>query len=199
MAEQSSNLACESNRKAEVSELLGRVISRASVPAREPANRPPTTPDDHPKPPHGDGRKWELPGISGATHVTTNFGKVPAQLVRVGDHLKSRSGHYRPVLHIRETKLDSDFFVRHPEAKPVLVKRGSVGNGCPAQDVLLSPAQAVTVSAIAASPIATQARELSQSFQSVDKTLGMVAYYEFELDCPDDICCEGLWVKSRAN
>lgn len=176
--------------------LLERVMLKASGPAHDTKRRVSTEIEVASDPQSWDEREWWLPGICGQTRVTTNFGEVPAQLLRIGDRVRTRSGNYLRIRLIRTTRLDCQFMGQRPDARPVVIARGSMGQDLPARDVLLSPAQLVTLTAGLTMPRALRARDLPQGFEAVDKTLGMVAYHELILDTEDDVCCEGLWVRS---
>lgn len=182
----------------DVSALLKRVMSKAPEPSRDNAPKTLEPVDGKDSPDIGDTQKWWLPGICGQTRVTTNFGQVPAHLLRVGDRVKTRSGGYLKIRRIRETKLDCQFIEKRNDARPVMIPQGSLGQGQPEQHVLLSPAQEVFVTAGGISPHVLRARDLSQSSAAVDMTLGMVGYFEIHLDEQDDVCCEGIWVRSVA-
>lgn len=180
----------------DVSALLKRVMSQAPAPVQRRRPRHSIEADGNAIPAVEDDQEWWLPGICGQTRVTTNFGQVPAQLLRVGDRVRTRSWRYLAIKHIRVTKLDCQFVERRPDAKPVLIPRGCLDQNLPVQDVLLSPAQTVTVCSRLTTPKVTRAKDLSQSSQAVDKTLGMIVYYELQLEAEEDVCCEGIWVKS---
>lgn len=143
-----------------------------------------------------DDPKWKLQGILAQTCVTTNFGKVPAHLIRVGDRVRTRSGRYLRVCNIHEYKLDIEYVERHPEALPVLIQRGALDGRYPTQDVLLSSEQFVTFDGKHAQPDMIHAREIPRGRRTVDATFGLVAYYKFELEEPAEMYCEGIWVKS---
>ena len=179
-----------------MSDLLERVISRVPSPAesREQTDAAPapriveTAGEEDPK--------WRLQGILAETRITTNFGKVPAHLVRTGDRVRTRSGRYLPVKDIQEYKLDLDYVERHPEALPVTIKQGSIDGKHPTQDVLLSPEQLVTLDGKHAKPEFVHACEIPRVRQSFDPALGLVAYYKFVLEETAELFCEGVWVKS---
>lgn len=180
----------------DVAALLERVLSQAPHPERnharsnsEEIKRSATRSPEEAQP-------WWLPGICGQTAVTTNFGQVPAQLLRVGDRVRTRSGRYLKIRHIRETKLDHQFVHGRPDARPVLIPKGSLSRGLPEQDLLLSPAQPITLVAGSNDTRVLRARDLSRGTQAVDKTVGMVAYYELQLEAEDEVCCHGVWVKA---
>ena len=81
--------------------LVERVLKRAAVPPRKGATPSPQKAGS----PAASGT-WKLPGILSDTRITTNFGEVPAHLVRTRDRLKVRDGRYLPVLRIPSLKLD---------------------------------------------------------------------------------------------
>jgi hypothetical protein len=175
-------------------DLLSRVLEQAAattVPPRAARPRDPGTGQP--------GEVWTLPGILGPTRVTTSFGHVPAHLVRVGDTLRTQDGSYERVRRISDLKIDEDFLARHPEAAPVVLRRGSLEKGLPHQDVLLSPAQQVALgpNRFEARPVA--AGDLSRERGGIDKSLGMMVYLRFHLDRPAQICCDGVWVAAETD
>ncbi len=184
-----------------MSDLLERVISRVPSAAE---NREQTDAAQVARiieAAEGHDSKWRLQGILAETRITTNFGKVPAHLVRTGDRVRTRSGRYLPVKEIREYKLDLDYVERHPEALPVTIKQGTIDGKRPTQDVLLSAEQLVTLDDKRAKPDFVHACEIPRVRQSLEPALGLVAYYKFALEEPAELFCEGVWVKSsvRAN
>lgn len=180
----------------DVSALLERVISQAPTPVQSSRPQPSALGVGNANLLLDDDQQWWLPGICGRTRVTTNFGQVPAQLLRVGDRVLVRSGRYLAIKKISVTKLDCQFIEQRPDARPVLIPRGCLDQNLPSQDVLLSPAQTVTFFATHTASKVIRAKDLARSSQAVDKTLGMIAYYEVHLTAEDDVCCEGVWVKS---
>lgn len=179
-----------------VSGLLERVMSRVPTPAenKETLSAPRKLSSNA-----SDGAadpEWRFQGILDQTCVTTNFGKVPAHLIGVGDRVRTRTGRYLPVKEIHEYKLDLEYIERHSEALPVLIRQGAIDGRHPTQDVLLSPEQLVTLDGRHAKPKLFHARELPRSLHTVDPALGLVAYFKFELEEPTEIYCEGIWVKA---
>lgn len=84
---------------------------------------------------------WALPGFSGRSKVLTSFGELPIEALRRNDPVKTSSGHFQKVSWIEKISFDADYLRRHPEAQPVLVRAGALGNKTPASDMLVSPAQ----------------------------------------------------------
>lgn len=181
-----------------VTGLLSRVMSRVPTPAD---NKDLLRAADKSELKSSDGAadpEWRLQGILAKTRVTTNFGKVPAHLIHVGDRIRTRAGRYLPVKNIEVYKLDREYIERHSEALPVLIQQGAIDGKYPTQDVLLSPEQLVTLDGKHARADMVHAREIPRSRRTFDPSLGVVAYYKFTLEEPAEIYCEGVWVKSAA-
>jgi hypothetical protein len=138
---------------------------------------------------------WTLPGIAGRTRVLTNFGRVPAQLVRAGDMLKTRTAGFLRVQHVEVYRLDRDFLARHAHALPVIVRQGSLGHAAPAHDIFLSPAQPLASRAGRMVEQVVTAAELSRHRGGFDPALGQLSYHRFHLPEAADIDCEGVWVR----
>lgn len=182
-----------------VSDMLERVMSRVPKPAEFRDNTRKAWAVRTLEAARSTDPEWRLQGILAQTSVTTNFGKVPAQLIRVGDRVRTRNGRYMPVMDIHEYKLDLEYVERHAEALPVLIPTGAIDGRHPTQDVLLSPEQLVTCDGKHALPDMIRARDIPRSRRTVDPTLGLVAYFKFELEEPTEIYCEGIWVKSAVS
>lgn len=172
----------------EDADLLSRVLAQAAVePEAAPAPRragPDRTPETG----------WSFPGILGSTRVTTTFGHVPAHLIRVGDALKTRDGSFLRVLRIDDLRIDEDFLSRRPDAAPVILRRNSQGAGAPHQDVTLSPAQMVSVGPNRFEDRLVPAAQLSRERGTIDRSLGKIVYFTFDLGRAAQINCDGLWV-----
>lgn len=172
-------------------DILARVSARVgdAAPAKSATSQPP---EDLAQP----SRVWTLPGIAGATRVSTNFGEVPAHLIRVRDKLRTREGRYLPVLRIEEYKLDEEFLRLRPEARPVLIGPHASGGLKRSGNVILSPAQLVASPSDSGDTSGVRADELSRQRVTVDSSLGRLSYFVFDLGEPTVLRCEGLWVHS---
>lgn len=181
----------------ETLDFITKAVKRAtSVPAKAapPEDAPPEAPPE--AKPQKPGQIWTLPGILGSTRVTTNFGHVPAQLVRVGDYVKARRNGYCRVTKIREHKIDEAFVASFPDARPIRIQRGAFSRGLPERDIAVSPAQTVCIETSHTREMKIKATEITALRVSFDTSLGMFAFYELVLDMPDDVLCEGVWLPS---
>jgi hypothetical protein len=141
---------------------------------------------------------WKAAGILGTTRVETQQGLVPAQLVRVGNMLRTRKKDFVRVLRISNFKVDQAYLDVRPEAAPVIIKKHSLSRNHPMQDVGLSPAQVVSIGPNRFEEEPVEARELSSIRGRVDRSLGVLLYVQFHLEKEAVINCDGVWALSAA-
>jgi hypothetical protein len=142
---------------------------------------------------------WTLPGLLGPTRVMTSFGHVPAQLVRVGDTLRTRDGSFVRVQRVSDLRIDEDFLASRPDAAPVIIRRNGMRAGVPHQDVALSPGQMVSVGPNRFEDRLVRADTLSRERGGIDRSLGMMLYVRLHLAESAQINCDGLWVVAEAD
>mgnify|MGYP001829256044 CR=1 FL=1 len=174
------------------------ILARVSARVGEPVKSHGPAASRVPNPAPGTG-VWTLPGIAGPTRVATNFGDVPAHLVRVRDMLRTQEGRYLQVIRIDEYKLDEEFLMQRPEARPVSIGVCGAGGNPRGGAVLLSPAQLVSTRLDLENPMGTRADKLSRQRVSVDSSLGRLSYFVFDLGEPALIRCGGVWVRSACD
>ncbi len=172
-------------------DLLARVTSRVGPAETKPATPAQAAPAATPEP---EARSWHLPGILGPTRVSTSFGDVPAHLVRVRDQLRTRDGGFQPVLRIDAYKLDDEFLQHRPDARPVLIRQGSLGGGLPAKDVMISPGQKLQVRSEGHAEKLLHARDVSSQTHLQNHAAGTLSYFVFHVAQPALARCEGLWM-----
>ena len=187
----------------DVSSMLNRVMSRAPEAAPvskvkpwdlEDVDQPARAAVSRPLPAVEADPVWRLQAIEGSTRVTSNFGKVPAHLLRVGDVVRTRQRRFVPIKAIREYKLDLGFLDKHPEAMPVVIPRGVLSGSVPYRDVVLSPAQIMNIGSERIRPEPVKARDVLRGRRMTDAPLGQVGYYQIILEHSDDVECDGIWV-----
>jgi hypothetical protein len=180
--------------EAGIQDLLTRVLDRSRYPQESGREM-----DSSVNRPGSSSQFWRVPGIVGSTRVLTNFGHVPAHLVRVRDMLRTRDGGFLPVLRIGVYKLDEEFLARHPDAAPVIIRKRSLSPQTPKLDVILSPAQMVGTGGGQICDGVIPAAELSRQRGGINGTMGMLAYFQFHLPRRVQINCEGVWVSVEAD
>ena len=174
--------------------LLARVAARVGEPAPNPDED--GTAERARKSAQGT---WTLPGIASQTRVSTNFGEVPAHLIRVRDKLRTREGRYLPVLRIEEYKLDDEFLKLRPEARPVSLSAPAGTRSERRERIILSPAQPVAAPSDSDRNQCARADTMSRERVAIDRSLGRISYFVFDLGEPEMIRCEGVWVRSASD
>lgn len=132
------------------------------------------SPEDH--------AEMSFMGIDGRTRLTTSFGDVPAQLLRVNDTLRTSDRRYAKIRKIDALKLDREFLAFHPDAQPVRICAGALAPGVPQKDLYLAPDQPVLAGTNAFSMKETTARALLSRPQVLRAPCEQVTYYRLTLD-----------------
>lgn len=73
------------------------------------------------------------------TMIATPRGEVPVENLRVGDKVITRDNGIQEIRWSGAHRMDWHDFAANPHLRPVLVKAGSLGNGLPERDMMLSP------------------------------------------------------------
>lgn len=139
---------------------------------------------------------WPLPSLSGRLRLSTDFGEVPAQLIRVRDRLYCADGRYRPVLRIQAFKFDRAFLDRHPQARPVVIRKNALGDNLPATEVVLSPAQRLLLPSDRSQRTTVSADTFAPPRGSGDPFTGSVTYYAFDVGEATLLQGERIWLAS---
>lgn len=142
---------------------------------------------------------WNLPGFGPMTPVRTSFGDAPAQTLRKGDLIRTRAGNFKPIQWLERVVVSEEFISRHPDALPVLIRKGSISKGVPASDVVLSPRQAIGSEFHNLANQRATAAELLGRPGVIRKAEPMITYTLFHLGAPDVVLCAGLAVKVSAD
>ena len=138
---------------------------------------------------------WTLEGIADNTRVTTSFGEVPVQLLRKNDMLRVRDGSFRRINWVNHFRFDEDFMSKHPAAKPVRVRAGSLGQNLPARDIEISSCTNLMLTTGAGTmPVQAQSLLKRAGVLSIPRT--QLSYTQFKCDGGDvDVCAEGVWIR----
>ncbi len=80
-----------------------------------------------------------IPCFTPGTMVATPRGEVPVEDLRTGDKVITRDNGIQEIRWIGSKHLDWPALCANPHLKPVLIRQGSLGNGLPERDMLVSP------------------------------------------------------------
>ncbi len=139
---------------------------------------------------------WYLPGFAGKSRVTTIFGDLPIEALRVRDDLRTYSGANAQVQLVDRVHLDQDFLRKQPSALPVRIPANAFGHGRPSQDMLLSAGQEICPDAHVASTF-IKANELRGRYNSDLTQYAGLTYIRFHCGVPAIVRVDGIWVRVR--
>jgi len=135
---------------------------------------------------------WTLPGICAKSRVFTSFGELPIEALRERDKVRTGNGNYLPVQWIDQIHLDESFLDYHPDAQPIMIRKGSLGPGKPKKDMLVSSQQEVAALGILGSGGLRSAFELTGRPNISTLPQDGVTYYRFHCGEPAIVNIEGL-------
>ena len=80
-----------------------------------------------------------IPCFTPGTMIATPRGEVPVETLRAGDKIVTRDNGLQEIRWVGAKPLTWQEMAVAPHLRPVLVKRGSLGNGLPERDMMVSP------------------------------------------------------------
>ncbi len=141
----------------------------------------------------GKAISWKLPGFDRRCRVSTIFGELPIEALRLRDQVKTLSGAYKQVQWIDEIRLDADFLRRHPEAHPIQLRARSLGGTQPGKNILVSPGQMLHATGLIGNIKKGLAAEFD-GYPSINRLQQTeITYYRFHCGEPETVSIEGAW------
>ncbi|MFM2356282.1 MAG: hypothetical protein RLZZ528_2018 [Pseudomonadota bacterium] len=137
---------------------------------------------------------WTLPGICWNARVATSFGDLPVQGLRRRDPVRTPTGGLSTVAFVDEVKLDAGFLDSFPDAQPITIQPGALGNGRPTMPVTLSPHQRIAVGEARFASDMRMARDLLGRPGVTRSPAENVRYYIFHCGEPTSVMVEGVWI-----
>jgi hypothetical protein len=121
------------------------------------------------------------------THITTPAGEIAVQDLTIDDLVRTASSEGRPVLWIGRRSYAGRFLAANPGVQPIRFQSGSLGDGLPRRDLLVSPEHAMFLDGLL-----VPARCLvNGSTITQERGLERVDYFHVELDSHDVLLAEG--------
>ncbi|MGO4909319.1 Hint domain-containing protein [Pseudorhodobacter sp. W20_MBD10_FR17] len=87
-----------------------------------------------------------VPCFTPGTLIATPKGEVPVESLKAGDRIITRDNGIQELRWIGQRKFDWAHLIANQHLRPIMVRRGSLGNGLPERDMMLSPNHRVLVS-----------------------------------------------------
>ena len=140
---------------------------------------------------------WTLPGFGPMTRVSTAIGDIYAQVLRKRDGVLTEAHGERQIVSVDRISLDAEFLASMQDAYPVLVRAGAFGQGVPVADMLLSPAQEISLDRQAPQTF-VRARDLLGRPGVTRKQEDVVTYTTFRCGAPVCAKVEGIWARIAA-
>lgn len=129
------------------------------------------------------------------TLIRTPAGEVPVETLSIGDEVITAEGRARPVKWIGRRGYAQAFIRLNPKVAPILVRRGALGDGAPASDLLVSPEHAIYVDDVLVPA------KLLVNDDTIRPVMDQesVEYFHVELETPDVLWTNGARTESYAN
>ena len=121
------------------------------------------------------------------TRIATDRGDVAIERLEIGDRVITASGVCKPIRWIGVRAYGGRFLASNPDALPVLIKQGALGQGMPVRDLYVSPKHAMLLNGLLipawclVNGITILGRQPATE----------VEYYHVELDEHDVVLAEG--------
>ncbi|MEM9975009.1 MAG: Hint domain-containing protein [Pseudomonadota bacterium] len=181
-------------------DILSRVseaIETGAQPQPEPRRhtRPQTRPLSPGAPAAAAPAQWTLPGFGPMTRISTSFGEVHAQALRMRDLVRTQNGNLKPIQHLDRVMLDQDFTAQVADATAIVIRAGALGAGLPKQDVVVSPRQEVGIGHHGAGIKWQPAAQLLGRPGVLRRPEEILTYTMFHCGEPVVVKMEGLWAR----
>jgi len=137
---------------------------------------------------------WYLPGLTGKSRVSTVFGDLPVEVLRVRDDLRTYSGAAVQVQSVDRIHLDEDFLRKQPSALPLRIPANAFGPGRPSQDMLISAGQEISPDAHVASNFVKAGNLRNRFNPDLAQSTGLT-YIRFHCGAPVIVRVDGIWVR----
>lgn len=143
-----------------------------------------------------------VPCFTPGTLIATPRGEKPVEELQVGDRVITRDNGIQEIRWVGHKAMAGRELMAAPHLRPVLVKAGSLGNGLPERDIMLSPNHRVLV----ANERTQLYFEESEVLAAVKHLVGMpgvfqldamaVTYIHFMFDRHEVVLSDGAWTES---
>lgn len=136
------------------------------------------------------------------TQIATQRGEVPVEDLRVGDRVITRDDGLQAIRWIGRKALTWHQLAANPHIRPILIRRGSLGNDLPEQDMMVSPNHRLLVAGNRTALRLDAPEALVAAKNLVDhrgiktvQSLG-TSYLHFMCDRHQAVLANGTWAES---
>lgn len=148
------------------------------------------------------GEQAASPCFTPGTLIATAVGEVAVEDLRPGDRVVTRDNGLQPIRWVGRKKLSWTDLALNAHLKPILLTKGSLGNGLPEQDMMLSPNHRVlmandrTVTLFKEREVLVAAKLLTGLRGLYPVDAAGVEYLHFMFDRHQIVLSNGAWTES---
>jgi Ca2+-binding RTX toxin-like protein len=143
-----------------------------------------------------------IPCFTPGTLIATPRGEVPVETLRAGDRIITRDNGMQEIRWVGRRDMSWADLAAAPHLKPILIKQGSLGNGLPERDMMVSPNHRVLVANDRTAlyfdehEVLVAAKHLAggKGVHSVDAA--GASYIHFMFDRHEVVLSNGAWTES---
>lgn len=135
-------------------------------------------------------------------YISTSDGDRPLSEVKIGNEVLTRSNGLQPVIWVGRVMLDWDQLRDKPHLRPVVIRKGALGNGLPEDDITLPPMHRLVVSRrdmtrkFEAKQVLVNAKSLAGSNGVFEANAMGVTYTHLQFSRSQIIQANGVWVEA---
>ncbi|WP_444451469.1 Hint domain-containing protein [Rhodobacter capsulatus] len=143
-----------------------------------------------------------VPCFTPGTLIETKRGRVPVERLRLGDRVLTRDNGYQAIRWIGRRGLKTADLAAAPQLQPVRIAAGSLGEGLPETDMLVSPQHRMLISGARAELLFGEAEVLAAAAHMVGLPgitrvqRDEITYLHLMFDAHEIIRAEGAWTES---
>ncbi|PTX55830.1 CshA-type fibril repeat protein [Litoreibacter ponti] len=144
-----------------------------------------------------------VPCFTPGTSIATPRGEVLVEDLMVGDKIITRDNGIQEIRWIGAKRMDGRELQNNPHLQPVLIQKGSLGNGLPERDMLVSPNHRMLVNNDRVSlyfdenEVLVSAKHLVNPTEGVQSINSMgTTYIHFMFDNHEVVLSNGAWTES---
>ncbi len=144
-----------------------------------------------------------VPCFTPGTSIATPRGEMLVEDLQVGDKIITRDNGIQEIRWIGAKRMDGRQLQQNPHLQPVLIKQGSLGNGLPERDMLVSPNHRMLVNNDRVSlyfeenEVLVSAKHLVNPSEGVQNINSMgTTYIHFMFDNHEVVLSNGAWTES---
>lgn len=143
-----------------------------------------------------------IPCFTPGTLIATPKGEVPVESLKAGDRVITRDNGIQEISWTGARALEWHDLARNPHLQPVLIRRGSLGDGLPEQDMMVSPNHRMLV-ANDRTALHFDEHEVLVAAKHLVGTAGVLAvdsigttYLHFMFERHEVVLANGAWTES---